>query len=102
MPTPNPNIVLDSQPVAGARLLEANPAQFAHDFNVESFLFWHSLAGHPLFKLSRLSVVAEQMLERGELQKFVALGGQATGAGVKFADMRPREKLAAGGTPLDA
>lgn len=94
MPTQNGNIVLDSQPIASGRSLEANPAQFARDFNVKSFLFRHSLAGNPLFKLQRLSVLAERMLERGELQKFVALGGQATSGSMKFADMRPQAKLA--------
>jgi hypothetical protein len=93
MPTQNGNIVLDSRPIASARSLEANPAQFARDFNVKSFLFRHSLGGNPLFKLPRLQVLAERMLERGALQKFVALGGQATG-GMKFADMRPQAKLA--------
>jgi hypothetical protein len=81
------------RPVRG-RLIEADQPNFRNCFNAKSFMFRHDLANSPLFELPRLAVLAERMLARGEMQKFVALGGKSTGAGTKFSAMPPQEKLA--------
>jgi hypothetical protein len=75
------------------RLITDQRADFRQDFNSASFAFQHSLAAHPLFELQRLARLAEAILERGDPQKFVVLG-KPVGAGSKFSDMAPRERLA--------
>jgi hypothetical protein len=77
-----------------SRLLEADPAQFRRDVNSKSFMFRHHLSGHPLFELPRLAQLAQRMLERGDLKKFVALGGKANTAATKFTAMPSEERLA--------
>lgn len=78
-----------------APLLDAAPEQFRGKFNIESFMFRHNMAGHPLFELPRLATLAECMLQRGDTRKFVALGGKTNTAATKFTAMPPQERLAA-------
>jgi hypothetical protein len=49
--------------------------------------------GSGIFSLSRLSRVAERMLTRGDLKKFVALGGKFSLANAKFSAMPEQERL---------
>jgi redox-sensitive bicupin YhaK (pirin superfamily) len=52
------------------------------------------LAESPLFNLPRLASVAQTMLERGDLNKFVARSGKTALSDAKFKDMPLQEKLA--------
>ena len=45
------------------RIFEPEGTRFRDDFNINSFLFSHNLAGHPLFELSRLTQLAESLLK---------------------------------------
>jgi hypothetical protein len=51
---------LGSRPAAG-RLLEIDEETFRTHFNRKPFLFRHDVAGHPLFKLSRLAELARTL-----------------------------------------
>jgi hypothetical protein len=93
MPMPNPLTTATPRELEHGPLLSANPADFARDFNVKSFMFRHALADHPLFTLPRLATLADRTLEQGDLRKFVALGGKTSSSDAKFATMQPREKL---------
>ena len=84
----------DSKSVLQPHLLEADPGQFRSNFNVRSFMFRHNMCGHPLFQLPRLAVLAEKMLQRGDMKQFVALGGKANTAGTKFTAMPQEQRLA--------
>lgn len=84
----------DSKSVLQPRLLEADPQQFRSHFNVRSFMFRHNMCGHPLFQLPRLAALAEQMLQRGDMKQFVALGGKENTAGTKFTAMPQEQRLA--------
>jgi len=84
----------------GGPLLDADPVEFRANYNEKSFMFRHNMAGHPLFELPRIVLAAERMLGRGDLEKFVALGGQTKSAATKFSAMPPRERLAATITQL--
>ena len=86
--------------IVGGPLLDADPVEFRANFNENSFMFGHNMAGHPLFELPRIALAAERMLGRGDLEKFVALGGQTKSAGTKFSAMPARERLAATITQL--
>jgi Cupin-like domain len=78
----------------GARLMDVDAGEFRKNFNEKSFMFRHNMASHPLFELPRIALAAERMLARGDLEKFVALGGQTKSAGTKFSAMPARERLA--------
>jgi hypothetical protein len=84
----------DSKSASAGRLLEATAAEFRSNFNVRSFMFRHHMCGHPLFELPRLATLAEQMLERGDMQKFVALGGKENTIATKFTAMPPERRVA--------
>jgi hypothetical protein len=84
----------DSKTASAVRLLEATAGEFRSNFNVRSFMFRHNMCGHPLFELPRLAALAEQMLERGDMQKFVALGGKENTIATKFSAM-PQERRVA-------
>jgi hypothetical protein len=99
--TPPDRVTLESIPrplahgaAPNGRLLEADAIQFRRDFNAKSFMFRHSLADNPLFQLPRLATLAQRMLDRGDLGKFVALGGAANSAASKFTAMPPQQRLA--------
>lgn len=76
-------------------VLRANPTQFRRDFNVRSFLFEHSLAGHSLFNVGRLAQLGERMLAQGELEKFVAKSGKDNAAASRISAMPPQARVAA-------
>lgn len=86
--------------IQGPHLLDAEVGEFQRNFNQKSFMFRHTMAGHPLFQLPRIALAAERMLAKGDLEKFVALGGQTKSAGTKFSAMPARERLAATITQL--
>jgi hypothetical protein len=46
------------------RVIEPDGANFREDFNKNSFLFSHNLAGNPLFTLPRLTTLAETLLKK--------------------------------------
>lgn len=79
---------------SGGRLLNAHPGEFRQKFNLKPFRFKHNFANSPLFSLSRLSVVAERMLARGDLEKFVARSGKTALSDAKFKDMPLKAKMA--------
>jgi hypothetical protein len=78
-----------------AGLLSADAAQFRQNFNVRSFLFRHSLAGHPLFELARLAKLGERMLALGEVNKFVSRSGKDNATASRLSAMQPKERVAA-------
>ena len=78
----------------GVRSLIADPREFREKFNARPFLFYHTLAHTGLFELPRLARVAERMLARGELQKFVSRSGKSALADAKFKAMPLQERLA--------
>jgi hypothetical protein len=80
---------------AAAPLLGADPREFRSNFNVRSFIFRHNMCGHPLFELPRLATLAAGMLDRGDTQHFVALGGKENTAVTKFTAMPQERRLAA-------
>lgn len=84
----------DSKSAPAERLLEANAAEFRSSFNVRSFMFRHNMCGDPLFELPRLATLAERMLERGDMKKFVALGGKENTVATKFTAMPQERRLA--------
>ncbi|MCE0522578.1 MAG: hypothetical protein LV480_06675 [Methylacidiphilales bacterium] len=49
--------------VAKARIIEPEGTKFRDDFDRNSFIFSHNLAGHPLFELPRLTALAETLLK---------------------------------------
>lgn len=74
-------------------LLHTDALEFRRKYNVEAFQFRHDLATTGIFSLSRLSQVAERMLARGDLKKFVVLGGKFSLANAKFHAMPAQERL---------
>lgn len=89
-----PSLDMPSRPVAGSgRVLVAQPAEFKQKYNLQPFEFQHTLANSPLFTLPRLAAVAERMLSRGDLQKFVARSGKSALADAKFKDMPLQAQL---------
>jgi hypothetical protein len=78
----------------GERHLVANPQEFREKFNARPFLFHHDLAESELFTLPRLAAVAERMLARGDLKKFVARSGKSALADAKFKSMPLQAQLA--------
>jgi len=84
----------DSKTASAGSLLQATAGEFRSNFNVRSFMFRHKMCGHPLFELPRLASLAEQMLQRGDMQKFVALGGKENTIATKFSAM-PRQRRVA-------
>ena len=84
----------DSKSASAVPLLAASAGEFRSNFNVRSFMFRHNMCGHPLFELPRLASLAEQMLQRGDMQKFVALGGKENTVTSKFSAM-PQERRVA-------
>src|SRR5579871_3569226 len=85
---------VDSTNASGGRLLDADAREFGRNFNVRSFMFRHRMCGHPLFELPRLASLAERMLDRGDMKKFVALGGKENTAITKFTDMPQERRMA--------
>jgi hypothetical protein len=81
-------------PIDAARLIRDPGGVFCKNFNLRSFDFRHDLAGHPLFELPALAALARAILERGDLEKFVALSGKVTAVGTNFSSMAPAERLA--------
>ncbi|MGO8858429.1 MAG: cupin-like domain-containing protein [Steroidobacteraceae bacterium] len=81
-------------PSAGGRLLSAQPLEFRQKFNVKPFQFKHTFANSPLFSLSHLAVVAERMLARGDLEKFVARSAKTALCDARFKDMPLKAKMA--------
>jgi hypothetical protein len=79
--------------LSGGRSLLANPHEFREKFNRKPFLFHHDLAGS-LFSLPHLATVAERMLARGDLSKFVARSGKSALADAKFKNMPLKVQLA--------
>jgi hypothetical protein len=75
------------------RRLVARPQEFREKFNAKPFLFHHDLAHSALFDLPRLAAVAERMLARGDLKKFVARSGKSALADAKFKAMPLQEQL---------
>ncbi|HWM65639.1 MAG TPA: cupin-like domain-containing protein [Steroidobacteraceae bacterium] len=84
----------DSQRAPHGRLLEADAGQFRNNFNVRSFMFRHNMCGHPLFQLPRLATLAEEMVQRGDMKQFVALGGKESTVVTKFTAMPQERRLA--------
>jgi hypothetical protein len=80
-------------PVAGRTLL-AHPPEFRQKYNAKPFLFKHTFANSPLFSLPRLALVAERMLARGDLEKFIARSGKTAISDAKFKDMPLKAKMA--------
>ena len=78
----------------GGPLLTADPTEFRNKYNSRPFQFRHNLAESPLFELPRLASVAQLMLERGDLNKFVARSAKTALADARFKDMPLEEKLA--------
>src|ERR1700761_319994 len=83
-----------ASPVPGP-LLAADPRQFRGNFNVRSFIFRHNMCGHPLVELPRLATLAAQMLDRGDMKQFVALGGKENTVVTQFTAMPQERRLAA-------
>ncbi len=71
----------------------AQQPEFRDKYNLEPFQFQHTLANSPLFSLARVAQVAETMLGRGDLQKFVARSGKSALADAKFKDMPLQAQL---------
>ena len=84
--------------VAGApakgRILITDPLEFKQKFNAKPFHFQHCFANSGLFDLPRLAAVAERMLARGNLEKFVARSAKTALTDAKFKDMPLKAQLA--------
>jgi hypothetical protein len=75
------------------RLLIADADVFRRNYNRKPFQFKHSFANDPLFGIARLAKVAERMLERGDLRKFVSRSGKSGLNDAKFKAMPLKEQL---------
>jgi hypothetical protein len=64
---------------------------FREQLNRSSFQFNHQLAGHPLFKLSRLARLAETKLATGRQDEFIHFDGSGTPK--SGLDRAPRERV---------
>jgi hypothetical protein len=51
------------------RIIEGNAVDFVENFNQNSFMFPHNLAGHPLFEIPRLAELSKTILSKGGLEK---------------------------------
>jgi hypothetical protein len=78
---------------AVAPLVDPDTKPFRERYNRLPFQFQHSLAGHPLFELARLTQLAEAILTRGNPRYFVHFDGAGTAA--SRLDREPRERVAA-------
>ncbi len=76
------------------RVLIVDPLEFERKFNRRPFLFRHGFAGSKLFELPRLAAVAERMLSRGDLHKFVARSAKTALADAKFKHMPLQAQMA--------
>ena len=81
------------EPAGAGRLMSADAAEFRQKYNRKPFQFKHSFANSPLFTPSRVAAVAERMLQRGDLRKFVARSGKTALADAKFKDMPLKAQL---------
>ena len=61
MPALTPS--LNSRSAAKARIIEPEGSKFRDDFDRNSFIFSHNLAGNPLFELPRLTQLVETLLK---------------------------------------
>jgi hypothetical protein len=98
MATPHPTQKTVPRTAAEApagRVLRADATQFRRDFNLRSFLFEHSLAGHPLFAPGRLAELGERMLVLGEVGRFVSKSGKDNAAHSRISAMPAQERVAA-------
>jgi hypothetical protein len=78
---------------AKTRIIEPEGTRFRDDFDHNSFLFSHNLAGHPLFELPRLTALAETLLKHEGLSATRWKNSKAA-VDAKWGQLPPSEQIA--------
>jgi hypothetical protein len=84
---------VNSRSVAKTRFIEPEGSRFRDDFNRNSFLFSHNLAGNPLFELPRLTTLAETLLTK-EGPTALRWKNSDVPVDAKWAQLPPNEQVA--------